>query len=157
MFSRHLIAAAALMAASFAAQADVISTSPDALASGNVIANATVSSGSTLAADMSIVDAGASLNGAGTGLAAILASSNNTAQLYLVRGVEGLYMLASRVSSPAGAIGDAGTPPATSADEIAPVASPALDAADVPEPSSIALMLAGVLGAAGFMRARKQG
>ena len=177
MFTRHLIAAAALMAATFSAQADVISTSPDALASSSVIANATVASGSTLAANMNIVDGGTSLNGAGTGLASILASSNNTAQLYLVRGVEGLYMLAARLIDTAPAAGT--TPAATSPllvdgtpAQVAPVPAagidtpvanadpillPAVEAAEVPEPSSIALLLAGVLGAAGFTRARKQG
>jgi hypothetical protein len=34
---------------------------------------------------------------------------------------------------------------------------PVLEANEVPEPASLALMLAGVLGAAGFTRARKQG
>lgn len=166
MFTRHMIAAAALMAATFAAHADVISTSPDALASSNVIANATVSSASTLASDMSIVDGSTSLSGAGTGLASMLAASNNTAQLYLVRGVEGLYMLASRV----GATADAGTggaapvaadgnvsTPAVDGPTLADVSLPTLDATDVPEPSSIALMFAGLLGAVGFTRARKQG
>ena len=164
MFTRHLIAAAALMAATFSAQADVISTSPDALASSSVIANATVASGSTLAANMNIVDGGTSLNGAGTGLASILASSNNTAQLYLVRGVEGLYMLAARFIDTAPAAGttpvqlpsgEAGIDtPVANAD---PILLPAVEASEVPEPSSIALLLAGVLGAAGVTRARKQG
>jgi hypothetical protein len=35
-------------------------------------------------------------------------------------------------------------------------ADPIVNAAEVPEPSSIALLLAGVLGAAGFTRTRKQ-
>ena len=152
MFTRHLFAAAALMAAACGAHADVISTS-------------TVS---TLAADMNIVDGNNALGG---DLAAILAAQNSTAQLYLVRGVEGLYMLASRttflvpdsdttdITVPALAdVPAAIEPPAA----IIPVADagpllPVLEAGEVPEPGSIALMLAGMLGAVGFTRARKQG
>lgn len=139
MFTRHVFAAAAMMAATFSAQADVISITPDLLATSSV---------STDAADTS-------------------------AQFYLVRGVEGLYMLASRLP---GETVEAGTPgsglpvePVVSlptivdagpGDTTAPVAIdlPGTNAeGDVPEPSSIALMLAGVLGAAGFTRSRKQG
>lgn len=165
MFTRHLFAAAALMAATLSAQADVISTSPDTLAA------ATASTG--LASNMSIVDAGASLSG--TGLAGILASSDSTTQFALVRGVEGLYMLASRVNAPAeSATGDT---PSTSPTDVAITVPPAstddlgtgvtapvdaggvladVDASAVPEPSSVALMLAGMLGAVGFTRGRKQ-
>jgi hypothetical protein len=137
MFTRHVFAAAVMMAATFSAQADVISITPDLLATSTV---------STDAADTS-------------------------AQFYLVRGVEGLYMLASRLP---GETVEAGTPavdtPAISlpisvgADApvvTAPVAVdlPAVDAeiGEVPEPTSIALMLAGMIGAAGFTRSRKQG
>lgn len=152
MFTRHLFAAAALMAATCGAHADVISTS-------------TVSN---LASDMSIVDGNSALGG---DLASILATSNSNAQLYLVRGVEGLYMLASRTTFlvpdneatditapaladvPAAIEPPAAIPVTADADPVLPV----LEAGDVPEPGSIALMLAGVLGAAGFTRARKQG
>jgi hypothetical protein len=174
MSTRHLFATAAMMAATFSAQADVIATTPDALASSSVIANATVAS-TALSSNMNIVDGGSSLNG--TGLASILASSNSTAQLYLVRGVEGLYMLASRLTSEPDAIDtgapaistpdapvvtapvlvDAGTPAEVSPLPVA-IDLPSVDAeGEVPEPSSIALMLAGLIGAAGFTRARKQG
>lgn len=153
MFTRHLIAAAAMTVATFSAHADVISTAPDALASNSVIANAAASGASTLDADMSIVDSGTAMNGA---------------QLYLVRGVEGLYMLASRLGGVANTTPAAGAAtPALAADgatpaALVPVAAadeiiPTVDAADVPEPSSIALLLAGLLGAAAFTRARKQG
>lgn len=187
MFSRHLIAAAAMAAATFSAHADVISTSPDALASSSVIANATVSSSSGMASNLNIVDSGASGD-----LAAMLATSTSSAQLYLVRGVEGLYMLASRfipqadavdsgtaavvpVISPdviaaapssadatAPAAADATAPVTAPADALVPVTNaddtgPIVTAADVPEPSSITLLVAGMLGAAAFMRARKQG
>lgn len=150
MFTRHLFAAAALMAATCGAHADVIST-------GTV---------STLASDMSIVDGNSALGG---DLAALLAASNSNAQLYLVRGVEGLYMVASRttflvpdaatdITDPAladvpAAIEPPAALPVADADPVLPV----LEAGEVPEPGSIALMLAGVLGAAGFTRARKQG
>lgn len=162
MFTRHLIAAAALMSTTFAAQADVIS----------------VTSASALTANTTIVDSGVALNGGS--LAALLAASNSSAQLFLVRGVEGLYMVASRTISQAadGAVDIVPTPalaetpaPTANGGDVAldtPIlvgTSPALDAdappvvnaAEVPEPSSIALLLAGVLGAAGFTRARKQG
>jgi hypothetical protein len=147
MCPRYLIAAA-LMTTTFAAQADVIA----------------VSSASPLAPDMQIADSLSSLNAAD--------------QFYLVRGVEGLYMVASRTISqqpdavvptlpdtaqdiiPGTNAGDAtpltpvlsGTTPPLSAD-----AGPVVNASEVPEPTSIALLLAGVLGAAGFTRARKQG
>jgi len=158
MFTRHLIAAAALLATTFSAQADVVS----------------VASTSTLTANTTIVDSGSALNGGS--LAALLAASNSTAELYLVRGVEGLYMVASRTISQAadaqvdiipvalpvldGIAGDiipdtpilTGTQPAANAE-----LDPIVNASDVPEPSSVALLLAGVLGAAGFTRARKQG
>lgn len=179
MFIRHSIAAAALLVTTFSAQADVVSV------------------------------AGApTLNGGS--FAALLAASNTSAGLYLVRGVEGLYILASRTISqpadvemtiaPAPALADAGASadsvaaPALAAVAAEIVAAPALaasaadvmpgaaggsaipdtpiligtttpleadadpivNAAEVPEPSSIALLLAGVLGAAGFTRARKQ-
>lgn len=126
MSTRHLFAAAALMAATFSAQADVIPTTAEALSSSSVIA----------------------------------AGTDSNAQTYLVRGVEGLYIRASRLIADAGTadetiitapVVDAGTP--ISAD------LPSLDVdplAEVPEPSSIALMLAGLIGAAGFTRARKQ-
>ena len=138
MFTRHLIAAAALMATTFAAQADVI----------------TVASTSPPAANTSNVDSGA--------------------ELYLVRGVEGLYMVASRtISQPADAGVDVLPVPGDTVQDVNPTpdaadtpapgatlpvanADPVVNA-DVPEPTSIALMLAGVLGAAGFTRARKQG
>jgi hypothetical protein len=199
MFTRHSIAAAALLVTTFSAQADVVS-----------VANA-----STLTANSNIVDSASSLNGGS--LAALLAASNSTSELYLVRGVEGLYMVASRtisvaadaqadvvaipVSTPAPALTPAlaelaaDVTPTTNADAVAadtpiligttqpaaadaaPIVSadagqivnadadpivnvdadPIVNAAEVPEPSSIALLLAGVLGAAGFTRARKQG
>jgi hypothetical protein len=143
MCTRYLIAAAALMTTTFAAQADVIA----------------VSSAPTPAPDMQIADSLSSLNGAD--------------QFYLVRGIEGLYMVASRTISlppdattpaldviPATNAGDvtletpvlSGTTPPLSAD-----AGPVVNASEVPEPTSIALLLAGVLGAAGLTRARKQG
>ena len=154
MFTRHLFAAAALMAATCGAHADVISSS-------------TVSG---LAADMSIVDGNSAQGG---DLASMLAASNSNAQLYLVRGVEGLYMLASRttflvpdntatdITAPALAdVPAAIEPPASlpvvvgvDADPVLPV----LEAGEVPEPASLALMFAGLLGAAGFTRAGKQG
>jgi hypothetical protein len=135
MSTRHLFAAAALLAATFSAQADVIPTTPDALASSTVT----------------------------------VAATDSAAQTYLVRGVEGLYMRASRLITEPGAA-DAGTPgdtvitaPVLDAGTPAPapvaIDLPAADAgplAEVPEPSSIALMLAGLIGAAGFTRARKQ-
>lgn len=161
MSTRHLFAAAALLVTTFSAQADVVS-----------VANA-----STLTPNANIVDSGSSLNGGS--LAALLAASNSTAELYLVRGVEGLYMVASRTISAAAdavevditptpnaggvipdtpilvgtsPVSDAGPSPVVNAD-----ADPIVNAGEVPEPSSIALLLAGVLGAAGFTRARKQG
>jgi len=174
MSTRHLFTAAALLATTVSAQADVVS----------------VASASTLTANTTIVDSGSSLS-AGS-LAALLAASNGTAELYLVRGVEGLYMVASRTISAAAdavevdiipapvladiaadviptnnaggvipdtpiligtsPVSDAGAGPIVNAD-----ADPIVNAAEVPEPSSIALLLAGVLGAAGFTRARKQG
>lgn len=170
MFSRHLIAAAALMAATCAAHADAITTTT-----------------SSIASDMSIVDTSTALTGANTGLASILAAPNTSSQLVLVRGVEGLYMLASRATAASDvaantAIGNATvadtttaallgstTPAAAGANaasdiiavsEINPVVNadtPILAAADVPEPATLALMLAGVLGAISFTRLRKQG
>jgi len=174
MSTRHLIAAAALLATTLSAQADVVS----------------VASASTLTPNANIVDSGSALNGGS--LAALLAASNSTSELYLVRGVEGLYMVASRTISAAAdavevdiipvpvlsdiaadvlpttnaggvipdtpiligtaPVSDAGAAPIVNAD-----ADPIVNAAEVPEPSSIALLLAGVLGAAGFTRARKQG
>lgn len=174
MSTRHLFAAAAMMAATFSAQADVIPTTPDALASSGVIANATVSS-TALSSNMNIVDGGSSLSG--SGLASILASSNSAAQLYLVRGVEGLYMLASRLAGEPDAIDtgapaisvpdtpvvsapvlvDAGTPADVSPLPVAVDLPSANAEGEVPEPSSIVLMLAGLIGAAGVTRARKQG
>jgi hypothetical protein len=155
MFSRHLIAAAALMAATCAAHADAITTTS-----------------SSIASDMSIVDTSTALTGANTGLASILAAPNTSSKLVLVRGVEGLYMLASRATaSDVAANGDTttaallGSTTGSASDLIAvsdanPVVNadtPVLAAADVPEPATLALMLAGVLGAIGFTRARKQG
>lgn len=159
MFSRHLIAAAALLATTFSAQAEVIP----------------VSNAASLTANMNIVDGASSLNGGS--LADLLAASNDTAQLYLVRGVEGLYMVASRTiaqsadvvaadaTAQAVALVPTSTAGAVSAD--APVvagttpqnadADPVVNAAEVPEPTSLALLLAGVLGAAAFTRTRKQG
>lgn len=169
MSTRHLFAAAALLATTISAQADVVS----------------VASASTLTANTTIVDSGSSLS-AGS-LAALLAASNGSAELYLVRGVEGLYMVASRTIAQAADAAQADIVPVIVADVIptnnaggvipdtpiligtspvsdagaAPIvnadADPIVNAADVPEPSSIALLLAGVLGAAGFTRARKQG
>ena len=142
MFTRQLIAAAAMMVATCAANADVLTT-------------ANVSS------DMSIVDTSTSLSGADTGLAAMLASTNTSSQLVLVRGVEGLYMLASRANAPAQTAADQATLPADGATDVSlPVTNadaPVVTAADVPEPATLTLMLAGVLGAIGFTRARKQG
>lgn len=154
MFTRHLFAAAALMAATCGAHADVISSN-------------TVSG---LAADMSIVDGNSAQGG---DLASMLAASNSNARLYLVRGVEGLYMLASRttflvpdnaatdITAPALAdVPAAIEPPASlpvAADLDADPVLPVLEAGEVPEPASLALMFAGLLGAAGFTRARKQG
>jgi len=155
MFTRHLFAAAALMAATCGAHADVISSS-------------TVSG---LAADMSIVDGNSAQGG---DLASMLAASNTNAQLYLVRGVEGLYMLASRttflvpdnaatdITVPALAdVPAAIEPPSAAAPVVVGVDAdpvlPVLEAGEVPEPASLALMFAGLLGAAGFTRARKQG
>lgn len=173
MFSRHLIAAAALMAATCAAHADAITTTT-----------------SSIASDMSIVDTSTALTGANTGLASILAAPNTSSQLVLVRGVEGLYMLASRATAASDVAANAATGNATVADtttaallgsttptaaganaanaasdiiavsEINPVVNadtPVLAAADVPEPATLALMLAGVLGAISFTRLRKQG
>jgi hypothetical protein len=140
MFSRHLIAAAALMVATCAAHADAITTS-------------------SIAADMSIVDTSTSLTGANSGLASILAAPNTNSKLVLVRGVEGLYMLASRATAADAAQG-AGAGSGSeiiAADPVTSVDMPAANAADVPEPATLALMLAGVLGAVGFTRARKQG
>lgn len=139
MFSRHLIAAAALMVATCAAHADAITTS-------------------SIAADMSIVDTSTSLTGANSGLASILAAPNTNSKLVLVRGVEGLYMLASRATATdaAGTGAGAGTD-IIAADPVTSIDTPAANAADVPEPATLALMLAGVLGAVGFTRARKQG
>ncbi|WP_332848745.1 PEP-CTERM sorting domain-containing protein [Massilia sp. S19_KUP03_FR1] len=156
MSTRHLIAAAALLATTFAAQADVV----------------TLSSSSTPSANMPIGDFASSLSGAS--LAEQLAASNSSVQLYLVRGVEGLYMVASRRINaavdaelddvPLPGLGDAapdvlpdtpiptGTVPSANLD-----ADPVVSAAEVPEPSSIALLLAGMLGAVGFTRGRKQG
>jgi len=173
MFTRHLIAAAALMAATCAANADVITTT------------STVTTDSTMASDMSIVDTSTALTGADTGLAAVLASSTTAAQLVLVRGVEGNYMLASRINAPVQSATDAqSTVPAagttttaadlgstggstgsttggsSSADISLPVTNadlPTAAAADVPEPATLTLMLAGLLGAVAFTRARKQG
>jgi hypothetical protein len=158
MFSRHLIAAAALMVATCAAHADAISTT-------------------SIAADMSIVDTSTSLTGANSGLASILAAPNTNSKLVLVRGVEGLYMLASRATAAdaaqadgaaagagAGAVTGAGAGAVTgggvdiiAADPVTSIDTPVVNAADVPEPATLALMLAGVLGAVGFTRARKQG
>lgn len=139
----YLIAAAALMTTTFAAQADAIAVSNAAPLTGHMQ------------------------------IAASLSSLNGADQLYLVRGVEGLYMVASRtmVQSP-----DADAPapaviPGTNAGDVTPDtpvlaatipplnvdAGPLVNAAEVPEPTGIALLLAGVLGAAGFRRARKQG
>lgn len=170
MFSRHLIAAATLMAATCAAHADAITTTT-----------------SSIASDMSIVDTSTALTGANTGLASILAAPNTSSQLVLVRGVEGLYMLASRATAASDVAANAATGNATVADtttaallgsttpaaaganaasdiiavsEINPVVNadtPVLAAADVPEPATLALMLAGVLGAISFTRLRKQG
>lgn len=160
MFSRHLIAAAALMAATCAAHADAITTTS-----------------SSIASDMSIVDTSTALTGANTGLASILAAPNTNSKLVLVRGVEGLYMLASRATGTSdvaanGATGGDTTTAALlgsttgSASDLITVSdanpvvngdAPVLAAADVPEPATLALMLAGVLGAIGFTRARKQG
>jgi hypothetical protein len=140
MFTRHLFVAAALMAATLSAQAGAISSSPEALGT-------TAAASTSLASDMSIVDASATLSS--TGLANILASSDSQQQFSLFKGVEGLYMLASRVNAPLDAgTGGVATPTDT---------SPALDASAVPEPSSVALMLAGMLGAVGFTRGRKRG
>jgi hypothetical protein len=148
MFSRHLIAAAALMVATCAAHADAISTT-------------------SIAADMSIVDTSTSLTGANSGLASILAAPNTNSKLVLVRGVEGLYMLASRATAADAAQADgaaAGAGAVTgggvdiiAADPVTSIDTPVVNAADVPEPATLALMLAGVLGAVGFTRARKQG
>lgn len=141
MFTRHLFVAAALMAATLSAQAGAISSSPEALGT-------TAAASTSLASDMSIVDASATLSS--TGLANILASSDSQQQFSLFKGVEGLYMLASRVNAPLDAgTGGVSTPTDTT--------SPALDASAVPEPSSVALMLAGMLGAVGFTRGRKRG
>ena len=139
MFSRHLIAAAALMVATCAAHADAITTS-------------------SIAADMSIVDTSTSLTGANSGLASILAAPNTNSKLVVVRGVEGLYMLASRATAAdaAGYGAGAGTD-IIAADPVTSIDTPVANAADVPEPATLALMLAGVLGAVGFTRARKQG
>jgi hypothetical protein len=176
MFTRHLIAAAALMAATCAANADVITTTT------------TDSSGATLSSDMSIVDTSTALSGADAGLAAILATSNAKSQLVLVRGVEGLYMLASRTNAPLAAATQTGTTTDASADAVTvpattPVSTPAaaaeeasdivtapvtaplaisislptVNATAVPEPATLALMFAGLLGVFGFARARKQG
>lgn len=148
MFSRHLIAAAALMVATCAAHADAITTT-------------------SIASDMSIVDTSTSLTGANSGLASILAAPNTSSKLVLVRGVEGLYMLASRATGAtdaagAGAGADAGAGAGAgteiiAADPVTSIDTPVVNAADVPEPATLALMLAGVLGAVGFTRARKQG
>lgn len=152
MFTRHLFVAAALMAATLSAQAGAISSSPEALGT-------TAAASTSLASDMSIVDASASLRG--TGLANILASSDSTKQFALFKGVEGLYMLASRSNAPldagtggasAGAGGSTGVSAPTEIDPVLPAA----EAAAVPEPSSVALMLAGMLGAVGFTRGRKR-
>lgn len=152
MFTRHLFVAAALMAATLSAQAGAISSSPEALG--------TAAASTSLASDMSIVDASASLSG--TGLANILASTDSTKQFSLFKGVEGLYMLASRVNAPldagtggtsAGAGGSTGVSAPAEIDPVVPTAEPAA----VPEPSSVALMLAGMLGAVGFTRGRKRG
>lgn len=160
MFSRHLIAAAALLATTFSAQAEVIP----------------VSNAASLTANMNIVDGASSLNGGS--LADLLAASNDTAQLYLVRGVEGLYMVASRtiaqsadvvaadvtaqavnavaVNAVAADSGAAALIPTSGAGAVSADA-PVVNAAEVPEPTSLALLLAGVLGAAAFTRTRKQG
>lgn len=158
MFTRHLFAAAALMAATCGAHADVVSTSTP----------------SGMTSDMNIVD---STSASGGDLASMLAASNGNSRFYVVRGVEGLYMLASRTTSllpdseatditvpaladvplaidpPALETPVADVPVAADADPVLPV----LEVGEVPEPGSLALMLAGVLGAAGFTRARKQG
>lgn len=156
MFTRHLFAAAALMAATLSAQAGAITSTPEALGT-------TTAASTSLASNMSIVDASASLSG--TGLASILASSDSDQQFALVKGVEGLYMLAARINAPldagAGGTGGASAGAGGSTGVASPAdagpAAPEADPAAVPEPSSIALMLAGVLGAAGFTRGRKQG
>lgn len=181
MFTRHLIAAAALVATSFSAQADVIA----------------VSGSSSLAQGLSFADSVAPLS--------LLSAANSSAQFYLVRGVEGLYMVATRAVTPDTVVLGAPTvatdaptasisapvisaavevipalvqadvsldvlPTATADDvasdtpiligTIAPTADadlPVVFATDVPEPSSVALLLAGMLGVAGFTRTRKQG
>lgn len=144
MFTRHLIVAAALMAATCAANAEAVATTTTA----------------SSASDLSIVDASTSLTGADSGLASVLASTSTN--LVLMRGVEGTFMLAARFATAA----DAGTTPADTAaligasDATTPVVSaadPVVTAAAVPEPATLALMLAGVLGAIGFTRTRKQG
>jgi hypothetical protein len=115
----------------------------------------------SIASDMSIVDTSTSLTGANSGLASILAAPNTSSKLVLVRGVEGLYMLASRANAAdAGQTGGAGAGSGSeiiAADPVTSIDTPVVNAADVPEPATLALMLAGVLGAVGFTRARKQG
>lgn len=180
MFSRHLIAAAAMAAATFSAHADVISASPATLSS-SVIANATVTGSASQASNMSVVDS-TLLSGA-SDLASILSTSTATTRMFLMRGVEGLYMLGAvqtdaaqtdtaadvvavipaDVITGAAPAADAGAPAgATPADAALPLADavgdlPVVNAVDLPEPSSIALLMAGVLGAVAFTRARKQG
>lgn len=149
MFTRHLIAAAALMASACAAHADVISTATDSPVSALSSAAVDMASAGSFASNMSIVAGTAALSGASDGLATML-SAGQSAQLYLVRGVEGLYLLGSGASPAAAAPGDEVL--AAGPGNLAPSA----DATALPEPSSIALMLAGVAGAVSVARRRKQ-
>lgn len=175
MAIRHIIAAG-LMASACAAHAGVVPSSQSAFLSGWTTANGTSVLGSgVLSSNVNLIG-GVSYGAGASASDALLnqASANLGAagtQLYYTKGIEGMYLLGSGhgilaamlgngvsvVGSNGGVTVGQGVSTAISTGNVGPIGS--ADAghprsADLPEPSTIALMMAGVFGVGALNRRR---
>lgn len=173
MAIRHFIAAG-LMASACIAQANVVQTPQSAFLSGWTTANGTSVLGSgVLSSNVNLI--GGVSYGAGASAADALlnqASANlGTAgtQLYYTKGVEGMYLLGSGhgilaamlgngvsvVGSNGGVTVGQGISTALSTGNVGPIGSADAGHArpsDLPEPSTLALLMAGVFGVGALRR-----